>query len=30
MKGLETGSNLFPAEIAGGNAAILTGPNFGA
>ncbi len=28
MKGLEIGSNLFPAEIAGGDTAILTGPNF--
>ena len=28
MKGLEAGTNLFPAEIAGRDAAILTGPNF--
>ena len=28
MKGLETGTNLFPAEIAARGAAILTGPNF--
>ena len=28
MKGLEIGSNLLPAEIAGPAAAILTGPNF--
>ena len=28
MKGLEIGTNLFPAEVAGGPVAILTGPNF--
>ncbi len=28
MKGLEAGTNLFPAEIAGLDAAVLTGPNF--
>ena len=28
MKGLETGSNLFPAEITGPDVAVLTGPNF--
>lgn len=28
MKGLEGGTNLFPAELAGPDAAILTGPNF--